>query len=282
MSSTQLLHSLSLLLLPLRCRRNCNQLISLAILLLSALSARIEESGQQEQQSEEAEQEAAAAEAEKEEKEKDKEVDEDDNDTPYIATKVALKRRSLIINPIPNPHPQSHHPYPHPNLHQNPHQIPTSGRTFAKGTGTGAALTSWHSSHSHRSPGAKSSEEAEEQHQARLLASRIIVLHLACASLLLHTLGTSSISSPSIARLAERTTTTTATPRAAGAATTKRLAAAALTHRSKILESGVSSNSSSGSSSSSSTNPSTPVAGRAVSRRVTAPAAAAAGVSIAT
>ncbi|SPP74713.1 Hypothetical predicted protein [Drosophila guanche] len=274
MSSTQLLHSLSLLLLPLRCRRNCNQLISLAILLLSALSARIEESGQQEQQSEEAEQEATAAAAEAEE-EKDKEVDEDDNDTPYIATKVALKRRSLIINPIPNPHPQSH-PYPHPNLHQNPHQIPTSGRTFAKGTGTGAALTSWHSSHSHRSPGAKSSEEAEEQHQARLLASRIIVLHLACASLLLHTLGTSSISSPSIARLAERTTT--AAPTAAeGAATTKRLAAAALTQRSKILESGVSS-----SSSSSSTNPSTPVAGRAVSRRVTAPAAAAAGVSIAT
>ncbi|KAH8250834.1 hypothetical protein KR038_007402 [Drosophila bunnanda] len=133
-----------LLLLPLRCRRNCNQIASLAILLLSALSAKIHED-QVEQRRAEAEEEGPAAGAGAEEQKLEaaglrEGVETDpDRDTPYIATKVA-----------------------------NPHPIRTSsGITSARGTGTGAALTSWQSSHSHRSPGANSSAQDQEQFHIR-------------------------------------------------------------------------------------------------------------------
>lgn len=135
-----------LLLLPLRCRRNCNQIASLAILLLSALSAKIHEDQVEQRRAEAEEEEEARAGAGSEagaEEQKLKPaaglregVETDpDRDTPYIATKVA-----------------------------NPHPIRTSsGITSARGTGTGAALTSWQSSHSHRSPGANSSAQDQEQ-----------------------------------------------------------------------------------------------------------------------
>lgn len=150
MSSTQLLHSLSLLLLlPLRCRRNCNTLITLAIWLLSALSAVIhKEQGRQQAAEKKRERaglrerpsEAAAAAGRQGAGKEEQAEGEQEGDTPYIATRVAHKRQSADQN------------------------LTTSrGTTSARGTGTGAALTSWQSSHSHRSPGASSS--AQEEHK---------------------------------------------------------------------------------------------------------------------
>ncbi|EDV35597.1 uncharacterized protein Dana_GF12557, isoform E [Drosophila ananassae] len=165
MSSTQLLHSLSLLLLlPLRCRRNCNTFITLAIWLLSALSAVIHKDHEGRQQAAEKNRERsrlrerpseAAAPVEKDlqrlqqgpgEEEQQQQQQQEEDDTPYIATKVAHKRQSADQN------------------------LTTSrGTTSARGTGTGAALTSWQSSHSHRSPGASSS--AQEEHNTVELTS---------------------------------------------------------------------------------------------------------------
>lgn len=128
MSSTHLLHSLSLLLLPLRCRRNCHQIVSLAIVLLSALSARAPEDqgGRQEREAEEEDERQA---------DRRESVQGEEEDTPYIVA--------------------------------NPHPILTSSSTTssARATGTGAALTSWQSSHSHRSPGAHDRDRCQEQEQ---------------------------------------------------------------------------------------------------------------------
>lgn len=137
MSSTHLLHSLSLLLLPLRCRRNCHQIVSLAIILLSALSARIpRDQGRRRGEAREEEEEAA--------KEEERQADrregvqgEEEEDTPYI---------------VANPHPI----------------LTSSGTTSsARATGTGAALTSWQSSHSHRSPGAQDRDRCQDHKDLR-------------------------------------------------------------------------------------------------------------------
>lgn len=219
MSSTQLLHSL-LLLLPLRCRRNCNKLISLALLLLSALFAYNEQRQQQ-----------TAAEAA-----------DDDGRSSNSSSSSGGGSGPAVTKTTQTTSARS---YPTVTLDTSLYtavatavavverrtnkKAASSNRSRDVGTGTetetgtGAAYISWQSSHCHRSPGAQSEAQAEQPVLRSPTTATTNKTRSALTLTSLHKLK-SSISPPSIdASFARLTTvaTTTVTDTEAAAAKTR-------------------------------------------------------------
>ncbi|KAL7738609.1 hypothetical protein ACLKA6_006905 [Drosophila palustris] len=223
MSSTQLLDSL-LLLLPLRCRRNCNKLISLALLLLSALFA-YNEHRQQRQRQTTAEEAAGDSSSSNRRSSSNK---QNNNSTAAATTIVTLDTplytavATATVAVVKR----------HPNRSNRSSSNRSQDVGTVRGTGTGAAYISWHSSHCHRSPGAQSeAEEAELQTQQLLHSTKTTTTNKTRLALILltplHTLK-SSISPPSTDATFVRLTTTTATAATTSSRTTKLLASSCI------------------------------------------------------
>ncbi|KAM8713872.1 hypothetical protein ACLKA7_014093 [Drosophila subpalustris] len=210
MSSTQLLDSL-LLLLPLRCRRNCNKLISLALLLLSALFAYNEHRQQRQRQTTAEEAAGNSSSSSSNRRSSSNNKNNINNSTAAATTIVTLDTplytavATATVAVVKR----------HPNRSNRSSSNRSQDVGTVRGTGTGAAYISWHSSHCHRSPGAQSeAEEAELQTQQLLHSTKTTTTNKTRLALILltplHTLK-SSISPPSTDATFVRLTTTSRT-----------------------------------------------------------------------
>ncbi|KRF79923.1 uncharacterized protein Dvir_GJ27033 [Drosophila virilis] len=191
MSSTQLLHSL-LLLLPLRCRRNCNKLISLALLLLSALFAYNEQRQQQTA--------AEAADDDGSSSSSSNSSSSSRGSGPAAATAATTTRTKPTVTldtPLYTAVATAAAVVKRRSNKKAASSIQSRDVGTGTETGTGAAYISWHSSHCHRSPGAHTEAQAQAQAEQTVLRPATNKTRSALALTSLHKLK-SSISPPSI------------------------------------------------------------------------------------